>query len=466
MRKQEAKKENTYLKHIFSKETEQMVLGCMITSSENLCSAYEKENLSSEDFYYPEHKTIYFALESLYKNNRKADVHLLSEELKRQERLKTVGGVEHLVSLASIAGTSAFFEAYIQDLQSLSRRRTFIQWCEEFQNEALNSELDSSSLATQASERFAQFARKTQRETTFQLREISRGEGSQASFFNQLKEKVRTCAEKGKSLLPGFSTGYSSLDEILGGFREENFVLVAARPSVGKTAFALNLIRNLGIHQNIPVAFFSLEMTRSQIFLRLLSSQSGISANRIETGKLKESELEQIETGILQLENSPIFINDSCYNVGKIISQMRKLAEEYGVKVFFIDYIGLVEPIKQRDLKAYEIGDITRSFKNFANEARLPIVCLAQLNRQADNTNRPQLSMLRDSGNLEQDADSVIFLHRRDLYDPNDKPDQIEAIIAKNRHGITTSKTYHFKKELGTISEFIDVEQTALSWEE
>jgi len=458
------KKTTSTSSHLFSKEAEQMVLGCMLTSSKSLCSAYEKELLSPNNFYYPEHSAVFLALESLFKTNRKADVHLLTEELKRGERLNVVGGVEYLLTLASIAGTSAYFEAYAHDLKSLAQRREFVNRCEELHKEALSSDLDPCALATLASEKFASIAKKSDSGAALKIADVSKGEGSESSFLEMLKEKKRICSEGGQCLLPGLSTNYPSLDSILGGFRKENFILVAARPSVGKTAFALNLVRNLGVTQNIPVAFFSLEMTRNQIFLRLLAAQSGVPANKIETGMVSDSEIEQIETAIQQLESCNIFINDSCYNVGNIVSQMRRLADEHGVKAFFLDYIGLVEPIKSRDIKAYEIGDITRSFKNFANESKLPIICLAQLNRQADSTSRPQLSMLKDSGNLEQDADSVMFLHRRDLYDPNDKPDQIEVIIAKNRHGATDSKSFHFKKEIGVISEHVE-QSIAVTWD-
>ena len=142
---------------------------------------------------------------------------------------------------------------------------------------------------------------------------------------------------------------------------------------------------------------------------------------------------------------------------------MKSLIDEHQVRAFFIDYVGLIQPSKEREIKAYEIGDITRALKNFANEMRVPVICLAQLNRQADQNNRPQLSMLKDSGNLEQDADSVIFLHRKDLYDPNEKPGQIEIIISKNRHGATDSKSFQFNKEIGVLSEYLD--QPLISWD-
>ena len=252
------KKTNSAPSHLFSREGEQMVLGCMLNSNESLCSAFEKEHLMPSQFYYAEHSTIFLAMESLFKSTRKSDVHLLSEELKRRGRLDTVGGVEYLISLASIAGTSAYFEAYAQDLKSLSRRREFVKHCEELHKEALSSDLDPTALATLASEKFAHMAKKGDSGSTLQIAEVSRGERSEESFLDSLKEKVRVCTREGRSLLPGLSTGYPSLDGILGGFREENFILVAARPSVGKTAFALNLVRNLGVFQKVPVAFYSI----------------------------------------------------------------------------------------------------------------------------------------------------------------------------------------------------------------
>ena len=186
---------------------------------------------------------------------------------------------------------------------------------------------------------------------------ISKGESR--SFLEELRVKRSRGLQEQKWQIPGISTGFSSLDAHLGGLRKENLIILAARPSVGKTAFALNLVRNLGIKQKLPIAFFSLEMTAQQLFLRLLSAQSGIPASYIEFGHCTDYQMEQIETALQHLEASSILINDSCYEISSILAQMRSLIDEHSVCAFFIDYVGLIQPAKERDLKAYEIGDIT-----------------------------------------------------------------------------------------------------------
>ncbi len=433
----------------------------MLSSAMSFKSSFEKNQIEMGDFHFPEHQTIFMGLQKLYFSGSDSDVHLLSDQLKRLGKLETAGGIEYLTSLACFPGTSAHFDSYFALLKELAARRKFVTRCDELKRLVLGGEKEASTVAALASMSFNELSRQTSKRRSLSLVNLSKGEGR--SFFEQLCEKQENGMKGQKWSIPGFSSGFSFIDGYLGGFRKENLIILAARPSVGKTAFALNLLRNIGMKQNIGAAFFSLEMTANQLFLRLLSAQSGVGANKIETGQLSESQMEQIETALQQLENSPIFINDSCYEISSMIAQMRSLVDEHNIAVFFIDYVGLIQPAKEREIKAYEIGDITRSLKNCANELKVPIICLAQLNRQAEQNHRPQLSMLKDSGNLEQDADSVLFLHRRDLYDPNDRPDQIEVIVAKNRHGNVSSRFFQFAKEIGVVSEL--VEENSVTWD-
>ncbi len=438
--------------NIHSKDAEMMVLGCMLSSPSYFKSGFELLQLHAEDFYYIEHQAIFSSLHALHQEGRNgSDVFLVFEKLKDNGEFKKVEEIGYLTNLAVFAGTSSDFESYCEILKKFSMRRAFIARCDDLKKLALVEQKDIASIAALATSTFSRFTQNATQLTNQSIHEISKGEGN-GSFLDELKQKRARGVTEGTWQIPGIPTGFNALDSALGGLRNENFIIVAARPSVGKTAFALNLLRNLGVEQKKPVALFSLEMTANQLFLRLLSTQSGVTASKIETGQVSDSEMEQIETAVQQLEESPIWINDSCYEINAMTAQMRKLVAEHEVCAFFIDYVGLIKPTKERDIKAYEIGDITRTLKNLANELQIPIVCLAQLNRQAEQCSKPQLSMLKDSGNLEQDADSVIFLHRRD--DSSDQQGQIEIIIAKNRHGITDTFSFQFTKEIGVISEF------------
>ena len=293
---------------IYSRDTEQMVLGCVLSSEASFKSCFEKNNIEVTDFHYSEHQAIFLELRNLYNSGSASDVHLIAEQLKRTGKLEVVGGVSYLMDLAGFPGTSAYFESYFHLLKEISTRREFVFRCDELKYLALNGKKDIFSMAALATTSFAQISQRARKKKSLSLANISKGEGS-LTFIEDLKEKRRKGLQAGKWQIPGISTGYFSLDGTLGGLRDENFIIVAARPSVGKTAFALNSAEKSRFKKKIPVAFFSLEMTANQLFLRLLSSQAGVSANKIETGQISDTQIEQIETALQQLEDSPIFIN-------------------------------------------------------------------------------------------------------------------------------------------------------------
>lgn len=430
---------------LYDNEAEQIVLGCMLAKRENLCAAFEKDNIQASDFHFPEHSIIFKALFSFYQRNQPTDLYLLSQHLKEINQLKEAGGIAYLMDLINQAEGSVYFEEYVKVLKIRSYRRALFKYCQEFQLKLLSGTQEEWTIFDPISSVKQQtYTHITNSTASLKSKYAIR------SYMAQILEKRDASRLHQQVQLPGISTGYDTLDTVIGGLRKKNLILIAARPGVGKTAFALNMIRHLGLKEHMPVAYFSLEMSCDQIFLRLLSAESKVPSYQIETGQLVEKELKTIEITIDRLLNSHIYINDDCYKLNHLLTQMRALVEQKKVCAIFIDYIGLIEPPKERTNKSYEIGDVTRALKNFANTYQLPIICLAQLNRQADNGIKPQLSMLKDSGNLEQDADSILFLNQ---------PQQIahlEVLVLKNRHGAVGSCYFEFQKDIGLIQAIVD----------
>lgn len=278
-------------------------------------------------------------------------------------------------------------------------------------------------------------------------------------FMEGIKDKILKYRKTGISKISGLSTGFNQLDEWLDGLQGGHLILLAGRTGMGKTFAALNLLKNLAILQSIPSALFSLEMSHKQIFLRLASLCSGVNATKIRRGEINDEELAKLEQALKCIEDSPLFVSDDSANSdSNNLYHNMMTAQKEGVKSIFIDHIGLVKCGQNyKETRATELGEISMKFKLMAKQYDLPIICLAQLNREADSKDPPKLSQLRESGNLEQNADIVIFIHRRDYYDKLDKPEQVELIIRKNRDGEEGQITFTRKKENWLLSELLPI---------
>jgi replicative DNA helicase len=255
----------------------------------------------------------------------------------------------------------------------------------------------------------------------------------------------------------GHPTNFKQLDEIIDGLQGGHLIVFAGRTGMGKTFAALNILKNMAIEQRIPSALYSLEMSNSEIFYRLISLLSGIPSKKIKRGIINDDELHQVEEAMSKIESSPLFVTDDPANsvLKNLHSNMKRGLCEGEAKIIFVDHIGLVNcGSGYKDNRATELGAISMAFKLLAKEHDTPIISLAQLNREADSKDPPKLSQLRDSGELEQNADIVLFIHRRDYYDKNDKPGQADIIVAKNRHGETGAVTFKYNGLSWLLEEF------------
>lgn len=284
-------------------------------------------------------------------------------------------------------------------------------------------------------------------------------------FLERIKRRKLEYEESGEVKISGIPTNFPQLDEIIDGLQPGHLLILAGRTGMGKTFAAINFLKNIAIDQRIPAVLYSLEMSNTQIFYRLVSLCCGISSKKIKRGLINDEELEKVEAAIRLIEDSPLFVSDEPANSNLLIlrNNLENSCKAGEIKVAFVDHVGLMNcGLEYRDNRANEIGKITMTFKILAKQYDIPCVLLSQLNREADNKERPKLSQLRESGSLEQDADIVMFVNRRDYHDKTDKPGQCEIIIEKNREGETGIVTFGYEKktwafkELAPINELID----------
>jgi replicative DNA helicase len=276
-------------------------------------------------------------------------------------------------------------------------------------------------------------------------------------FIERVKTRKLEYEKSGAVKISGVQTQFNQLDNILDGLQGGHLIILAGRTGMGKTFVALNMLKNIAIDQKIPAALYSLEMSNTQVFYRLASLISGIPATKIKRGTITDKELEEVENAVKLIENSPLFMTDEPSNstLNILSANMHRSCKSNGVQAIFIDHIGLVNcGNNYKDNRANEMGEITMTAKITAKQHNVPIICLAQLNREADKKEPPKLSQLRESGNLEQDADIVIFVHRRDYYDKADKPGQVEIIVEKNRDGEPGKVICEYGKPTWLIKEF------------
>jgi len=280
-------------------------------------------------------------------------------------------------------------------------------------------------------------------------------------FIEKIKTRKLEYEKSGIVKISGIPTNFVQLDGIIDGLQGGHLIILAGRTGMGKTFVALNMLKNISIDQKIPAALYSLEMSNTQVFYRLTSLLSGIPATKIKRGTINDQELEKVEASIKLLEDSPLFVSDEPSNsiLSTLSGNMNSSCKANGVQAIFIDHIGLVNcGSNYKDNRANEMGKITMTTKIAAKQHNIPIICLAQLNREADKKEPPKLSQLRESGNLEQDADIVIFVHRRDYYDKADKPGQVEIIVEKNRDGEPGKVNFSYRKETWLIKEESKIE--------
>lgn len=449
-----------------SKESEMMVLGCMLTSVHALNIAADQ--LSDLDFYFTEHKIVFQVLKEAYQSDSPADIHLVAEELKRQEKLKAIGGIGYLTTLAQYAGTSAHIEEYTNLVRSKALLRKMIQAAQIVEKKAFEEPQDVSDALDSAQQLFFQISQSAGGSAGVLLRDLLDGNRSRVGvdkalpFLKELEERQEKFRLKGPEEpgITGIATHFYDIDKMLNGLGRSNLMILAARPAMGKTALAINIAENVCFKGNVPVGIFSLEMSAEQLVHRIICSNSGVEGEKIQTGSLTGQDFQAIVECVNRLRNHTMVIDDQAgLSVTDLRARARRMKEAYGIQLLVIDYMQLISgsgSSRSQENRQNEISEISRLLKNLARELDIPVICLSQLSRKVEERtgHRPMMSDLRESGSIEQDADVVMFLLRREYYDPMDKPGMAELIIGKNRHGGIGSINLTFRKEIAQFASY------------
>lgn len=448
-----------------SKESEMMVLGCMLTSINGLNIAADA--LDDSDFYFTEHKIIFQVLKTAYKKDKPADIHLIGEELKRQDKLTGVGGLAYLTTLAQYAGTSAFIEEYVELVHNKALLRKMIHAAQLIEKTALEEPLDVNTALDDAQQIFFQISQVANPAAGILITDIFSGLRSESGlpYLKELQEKQERYAQKGPedSGITGIPSHFVDLDKMINGLGNSNLMILAARPAMGKTSLALNIAENVCFKSHIPVGIFSLEMSAEQLVHRIICSQSEVESDKIKTGSLDGVEYQRIVSGVSEMQKNVLIIEDQAgLKITDLRARARRMKESYGIGFLVIDYLQLISGSgsnRNMESRQNEISEISRMLKNLARELNIPILCLSQLSRKVEDRqgHRPMMSDLRESGSIEQDSDIVMFLLRREYYDPMDKPGMAELIVAKNRHGGVGSVNLTFRKEFAQFVNYTPI---------
>lgn len=439
-----------------SKESEMMVLGCMLTSINSLNIAADA--LDESDFYYTEHQILFSILKGAYKQDKPADVHLVCEELKRLGKLDAVGGAAYVTTLAQYAGTSAYIEEYAEIVKSKAVLRRMIQAAQVVEKNALEDPQDVHGALDEAQALFFKISQNVNPAAGVLLAELLTGvkASSQLPYLKEIQDRQEEFRLRGpgEAKITGIPTHYLDLDKMLNGLNNSNLMIVAGRPAMGKTALAINIAENICFKNNMPVGIFSLEMTAEQLLHRIVCSQAEVESDKIRTGNLSGAEFQRIVAAVGQMQKQTLLIDDQPgLKITDLRARARRMKESYGIRLLVIDYLQLISgsgSTRTMENRQNEISEISRMLKTLARELNIPIICASQLSRKVEDRagHRPMMSDLRESGSIEQDADIVVFLLRREYYDPNDKPGMAEVIVGKNRHGGIGSVHLTFVKEL------------------
>lgn len=410
-----------------STEAEQAVIGSMIMDREAIIAA--SEILTPEDFYQKQFGLIFEALVELCNEGKPADLVVLQDRLKEKNAPSEISNLEYVRELLRNTETASNIEFYAGIVKEKSTLRKLIRTTEGIANTCYRADSGIDQILESAEKDMFDILQNNSPSDYTPINEIA---------VEQLRRIAQ--AAKNKGGITGVPTGFYALDYMTAGLQPSDFVLVAARPSMGKTAFVLNIAQHVAVSQKMPVLIFSLEMSQGQLFNRLLSLESKVNSQNIRTGRLTEDEWNRIGEGADTVGSSPIYIDDTPgITVGELRSKCRRHKLEHNIKLVIIDYLQLMTSKGRTEGRQQEVSEISRSLKALARELDVPVVALSQLSRAVEQrpNHRPMLSDLRESGSIEQDADVVMFIYREDYYHPEneEKRNIAEIIIAKQRNG-------------------------------
>jgi replicative DNA helicase len=419
-------------------EAERTVLGAVLVDNQAFNSAAEL--LTKEDFYRDAHRRIFDAMAALAERSQPIDLVTLKDELVRESALEAVGGAQYLAALVDVVPRITNVEHWSRIIKEKAVLRNLIHAGNRIVQSCLEGEDEAAALLDQAEQSIFAIAEKRIRTGFQSMREI-------------VKESFRTIDQlsQSKDVVTGLATGFVDIDEMTSGLQKGDLVIVAARPAMGKTSFCLNIAQHVALRVGETVGLFSLEMSKEQLALRLLCADARIDAHRLRTGKLNEKDWARLAKSYNDLSQSRLFIDDSAtISPLEMRAKCRRLKAEHGLALIIVDYLQLVTSAGRSENRQQELSAISRSMKGLAKELACPVIALSQLSRapEARTDRRPQLSDLRESGAIEQDADIVMFIYREEEHKPTDENRGIaEIIIGKQRNGPTGSRKLAFIKE-------------------
>ena len=421
-------------------EAEQAVLGAMLIKKEAIAEV--SQLLKPADFYREAHRIVYETMLELFNKNEAVDLITVTEQLRKNDLLEKAGGIAFVTSLANAVPTAANVEYHARIVEEKAQLRNLINSATEIAGMAYEASDDITDVMDKSEKMILEVAARQNSGSFVPIKEIL------MDTFSKIEKLYET-----KGGITGLPSGFKDLDKLTSGLQPSDLILVAARPSMGKTAFTLNIAQHGAVHENKSVAFFSLEMSKEQLVQRMLCSEGGIDSQRLRVGELEENDWEKLINAADRLSRAPIYIDDTAgITVMELRSKARRLKAEHDLQLIVIDYLQLMQgrSSKNSDNRQQEISEISRSLKALARELNVPVIALSQLSRSVESrqVKKPMLSDLRESGSLEQDADIVMFLYREDYYDPETEHKNItDVIIAKHRNGPVDTVQLFFHKQ-------------------
>ncbi len=439
-------------------EAEQAVLGAMLIDKEAIAKV--TEILTSDDFYREAHRVIFNAMMELYNKNEAVDMVTITEVLKRDNKLEDIGGIAYITSLANVVLTAANVKYHADIVAEKSVLRQLVRVSTEIAAMGYEAGDDVGTLLDNAESRILEISNRKKKADFTPINDV-------------LMESVQSIEKllNNRGGLTGLPTGFADLDKLTSGLQPSDFIILAARPSMGKTALALNIVQNVALraHKKVggearSVAFFSLEMSKEQLVNRMLCAEAGIDSQRLRVGEMHDEDWTHLWDACDVMSKAKIYIDDTAgITAMDMRSRARRLKAEHGLDLIVVDYLQLMQGSGRRNSsndRQQEVSEISRSLKALARELDVPVLALSQLSRSVESrqVKRPMLSDLRESGSLEQDADIVAFLYREDYYNPETENKHTELIIAKHRNGPVDTVNLFFQKQFTKFVGFTKME--------
>jgi len=425
-------------------DVEATVLGALMIEQTAIDSATAL--IDRDVFYRPAHRTIYDAIIKLYSSREPVDFSTVYQELKKRNKAEEAGGIEYLSHLTNNVFTAANIEYHIKILLEKKILRDLITISGDIATKSFKADEDAFDIVEYAEKRIFDLAQLHVKKTFMGMKEA----------ITDTLEYIEAIQSKSYENF-AVPTGFYALNDILGGFQKSDLIILAARPSMGKTALALNLARNAAVMHNLPVGVFSLEMSFQQLVMRLICAEAKVNAQQVRTGRVPQEDNARLVKVASKLANAPLIMDDtSALSISELRSKARRLKSEFDIRMIIIDYLQLMRGPKGMESREREISEISRTLKAIAKELNIPVIALSQLNRKNEERTdkRPMLSDLRESGSIEQDADVVMFIHRPEYYgkekfeDGNSTKGIAEIIVAKQRNGPVGEVKLKFQNDI------------------